>query len=135
MQIEFPTRLHAVLRPASHIRVEGRQNTDNWFHFAIPTPVIVNDNRLQVGSVLLRFRTNTTNAFVQAVHIYDGETRIAAHDNLRLSSTSWSMQRFDVPTHPEIRYGLGISVAVRFLASLPTDNGMEFSAAGCDFMP
>ena len=135
MQIEYPDRLHSSWRPGFDIRVEGTPNTDNWFHFAIPTTVIVNEDRLRVNSVMLRFRTGSNSAFVHAVHIYDGENRIASHDGLRLSPRDWSFQRFDVPVHPEILWGLGISIGVRFEGTQPADNRMEFSSAGCDFNP
>jgi len=134
IQIEFADRVQSVWRGGSLISIAGRQNTDNWFHFAIPTPVIVNDRRLRAGSVLLRFRTNSDNAFVHAVHIYDGESRITAQDNLRLSPRAWSLQQFDVPNDPEIRWGLGISIGVRFQGANPNDNRIEFSSAGCNFI-
>lgn len=134
MQIEFQDRITSAIRVGSCISVVGRQNTENWFHFAIPTTVIINDRRLRTGSVLLRFRASSDNAFVHAVHIYDGESRIAAHDNLRLSPRAWSLQPFDVPNDPEIRWGLGISIGVRFQGANPNDNRIEFSSAGCDFI-
>ena len=134
MQLEFADRIQSARRVGSSISIEGRQNTENWFHFAIPTPVIINDRRLRAGSVLLRFRTSSDNAYVHAVHIYDGESRIAAHDNLRVSPRAWSLQQFDVPNDPEIRWGLGISIGVRFQGVNPADNRVEFSSAGCDFI-
>jgi hypothetical protein len=134
LQIEFADRIQSARRFGSSMSIEGRQNTENWFHFAIPTPAIMNDRRLRTGSVLLRFRTSSDNAYVHAVHIYDGESRIAAHDNLRVSPRAWSLQRFDVPNDPEIRWGLGISIGVRFQSVTPADNRVEFSSAGCDFI-
>ncbi len=134
MQIEFADRIRVAWRIGSLISIEGRQNTDNWFHFAIPTPVIVNDRRLRAGAVLLRFKTNSDSAYVHAVHIYDGDRRIAAQDNLRLSPRSWTSQRFDVPNDPEIQWGLGISIGVRFQGANPADNRVEFSSAGGEFL-
>lgn len=134
LQIEFTDRIQAAWRIGPLISIEGRQNTDNWVHFAIPTAVIVNDRRLRAGAVLLRFRTNSDNTFVYAVHIYDGDRRMAAQDNLRLSPRSWTSQRVDVPNNPEIQWGLGISVGVRFQSANPIDNRIEFSSAGCDFL-
>ncbi|MCK6627302.1 MAG: tyrosinase family protein [Anaerolineae bacterium] len=134
MQIEFPDRVNLVWRAGYFIRVGGRQTTENWFHFAIPTPVIVNDRRLRADAVLLRFRTNSDSAFVHAVHVYDGENRIAAHENLRLSPRTWSLQRLDVPNNPEIRWGIGISIGVRFQGTTTNDNLIEFSSAGSEFL-
>jgi hypothetical protein len=46
--------------------------------------------------------------------VYDGEAQIAAHDGLDLSPAAWTMYRFNVPGRPEINWGVGISIGVRF---------------------
>ncbi len=136
-QIEYPERLDLQSRMGFYIQVRGKPFTSNWFHFAIPTPVIVDGKRLCVGSVMIRFRTGP-GASVYAVHIYDGETKIASHDGLNLSPQgSFVWPRFDVPTHPDIKWGLGISIGVKFGdgANLPPNKLLvEISSAGCDFM-
>ncbi|MCL4296359.1 MAG: tyrosinase family protein [Anaerolineae bacterium] len=134
LQIESVDRVRAAWRIGPLISIEGGQNTENWFHFAIPTPVIVNDRRLRAGAVLLRFKTISESTFVHAVHIYDGESRLTGYDNLRLSPRNWTSQRFDVPNDPEIRWGLGISIGVRFQSANPVDNRIEFSSAGGEFL-
>jgi len=101
-----------------------------WLHFAIPTPVLVNDKRLRVASALVRFKCGT-GGFVKAIHVYDGENRIAANDNLNLNFTEWHLERVDVLADPIILWGLGISINVNFGAS---DRWIEFSAAGCDLV-
>lgn len=134
MQIEYPDRLESVWRAGMYIRVEGKPGLSNWFHFAIPTPVIVNGNRLRADSVMVRFRTGSADAFVKAIHIYDGEKKIAAHDNLGLAPNKWEWPRFDVPSNPKIRWGVGISIGVGFGVEMMSHR-MEFSSAGCDFLP
>jgi hypothetical protein len=57
MEIEFPDRVESVRRFGFFMRVVGAPNSENWFHFAIPTPVIVNNARKVVGAVILRFVT------------------------------------------------------------------------------
>lgn len=135
MVIEYPASLTATWRAGFFIRVEGKKGTGNWFHFAIPTPVIVDNNRLTVGSVMLRFRTASNDAFIHAVHVYDGETKIASHDNLHLAPNQWAFERFDVPPHPEVLWGLGISIGVQFNANQRAKNQIEINSAGCDFLP
>ncbi len=136
MQIEYPERLDLLKRMGYYIQVKGKPFTTNWFHFAIPTPVIVSGKRLCVGSVMIRFRVGP-GASLNSVHIYDGETKIAAHDGLDLSPQGgFASPRFDVPTHPPIRWGLGISLGVGFgdSANLPANKLLvEVSSAGCDF--
>jgi len=133
IQIEFPNNLSKVWRAGFYTEVEGKPNTNNWFHFAIPTTVIVNDKRLKIGSVMLLCETLSEDAVIHSVHIYDGPNKLVEHSNLNLSGNI-GFRRFDVPAHPQVLWGIGISVGVTF------KNGsgskiMRFSAAGCDFLP
>lgn len=134
MQIEYSDRLDSIWRAGMFIRIEGKPSTKNWFHFAIPTPVIVDGNRLRAGSVMVRFKTGSVDAFIRAIHVYDGERRIATHNNLNLAPNNWEWPRFDIPGNPEIRWGLGISIGVGFGVEMMSHQ-MEFSSAGCDFLP
>jgi hypothetical protein len=134
MQVEFPDRAESIWRAGFYIRVVPKPNTVNWFHFAIPTPVIVDDNSLRVGKVLIRFKAGSAVAAVTAVHVYDGEVVIAVHDKLTLSPNAWSTASFDVPNHPEIKWGLGISIGVTTGGGAGSRN-MDFVSAGCDFLP
>ena len=123
----------SVVRKGGYIQVEGKSGTSNWFHFAIPTSVIVDDRRLRVGSVMLVFRTASADAFVQHIHVYDGDVKIAVHNDVNLSGNiGW--KRFDVPNHPPVKLGIGISIGVGFGVEM-MDHHMEFIAAGCDFLP
>lgn len=133
IEIEYPDRISSVWRSGLYTRIDGKPGTSNWLHFAIPTPVIVFDTRLKADSALIRFRTASVDAWVKSVHIYDGETKIASHDNLNLAPSEFSMERFDIPTNPEMRYGLGISIGVAFGVEMMSHR-MEFSSAGCDFI-
>ena len=138
MQIEYPDRLYSIKRRGMYIRVDAKANTTNWFHFAIPTPVIVNDNRLRADSVMVRFRMGSAepDGWVNAIHVWDGERNIARHNDLHIAPTRWEWPRFDVPGNPNIRWGLGISIGVAFSVSPgQADRRMEFSSAGCDFLP
>jgi hypothetical protein len=132
MQIEYPDRIAYQRRTGMSFDIEGKPGTDNWFHFAIPTPVIINDVRLQADSIMLRFRTASVDAFVRHVHVYDGEFRIAQHDDINLSGENLSL-RLVVPDRPEMLWGLGISLGVGFGVEM-MDHRMEFIAAGCDFV-
>lgn len=131
IRVEYPDRMDATMRKGYYIRLDGRANTTNWFHVAIPTPVIVEGNRLQIDSVMLRFRV--AGATVTAVHVYDGENKIASHDGLSLNPNDWAFERFDVPDKPEVFWGLGMSFKVNF--SSGSSRRIEVSSAGGDFLP
>ena len=133
MQIEYPNNLAGVWKAGFYVQVEGKPNSDNWFHFAIPTTVIVNDKRLRVGSVMLLFETLSSDAIVRDVHIYDGDTKIAAHNGVNKTGNP-GFVRFDVPSHPSVKWGIGISIGVHF-GSGSGAKVMRFKSAGCDFIP
>ncbi len=130
IQVEYPQKGTVERKGFSAKYKSPGAARPNWLHFAIPTPVIVNDKRLRVGSVLVRFRCGG-GAVVKAIHIYDGEKKIVGNDNLNLRPRQWHVERVDVPLDPEILWGLGISILVDFG---PDDRWIEFSAAGCDFL-
>jgi hypothetical protein len=135
-EIQYPNRLAYDRRYGFFIRLKGKPFTSNWIHFQVPTPVIVDSRRLRAGSVMVRFRTGP-GASVHAVHVYDGERRIATHNNLNLTSTSFKWPRFDIPKHPHIRWGLGISVGVKFgdgANQPPNKLLVDISSVGCDFV-
>ncbi len=59
----------------------------------------------------------------------DGENKILEQP-LNLSPTQWHEERIDVPKHPAVRVGVGISVCADFAMD---GREIEFSSAGCDF--
>jgi hypothetical protein len=130
LQVEIPTKGNVERKGFSAKYTSNSGASPNWLHFAVPTPVIVNDARLKVESVLVRFRCGGSGR-VKAIHIYDGENKIAGKDNLNLGPTQWHVERLDVPGTPKVEWGLGISILVDFG---PDDRWVEFSAAGCDFL-
>lgn len=109
-----------------------------WFHFAIPTPVIAagQDSTLQQAFVL--FRTTMT-AHITAVHLYDGRVILHTLDGLNWSGDHGAaldpQTLIPVPQGKHVKFGLGISVAVDF--GNATANGVptiEFVSAGADFL-
>lgn len=128
MQIEHPDRIENVWRAGFYIRVDGKPGTDNWFHFAIPTIAILNSSVQRVYSVELRFMTGSPDAIVGHVHVYDGEKRIAAHNDVNLTGEKRD-RSFDVPNTPRVAWGLGISIGVRF-GNRNMSHRMEFISAG-----
>lgn len=134
IQIELPDQIESMRRFGFFTRIVGKANSTNWFHFAIPTPVIENNVRRRIGPVILRFRTLSTNAIVRDIHIYDGEARVAAHNDLNLSGNHF-FERVGVAHCPPVLWGVGISIGVRFSGGTADQRTMDFIAAGCDFRP
>lgn len=134
IQIEVPESIELVRRFGFFTRIIGKPNTTNWLHFAIPTPVIVNDVRKTFGPCMLRFSTGGTGALVRDVHLYDGEVRVVAHDGVNLSG-SQPFTRFGIAHAPKVLWGVGISIGVTFGGGSVTSRTMDFISAGCDFQP
>lgn len=106
-----------------------------WFHFAIPTPVIVANNRARLVRTFVLWETRAGVSPV-AVHVYDGASRIlatgvtggpgpASHP----SDLTPGVTRFDLPAPRSVIFSIGISVAVSFAA----DGDITFFSAGADF--
>ncbi len=132
VNVEYPDRILNERRTGFSFAFDGKPGTINWFHFAIPTPVIINDVRMRASSVMLIFNTGSVDAFVRDVHVYDGATRIAVHDNVNLSKNH-PFERFVIPDTPQMLLGLGISIGVGFGVEMMSHH-MEFFSAGCDFV-
>lgn len=134
LQIELPENVEFVRRFGFFTRIIGRPNTTNWLHFAIPTPVIVNNARKTFGPCMLRFSTAGVGALVRDVHLYDGEVRVVAHNGVNLSG-SQPFTRFGVAHAPKVLWGVGISIGVTFGGGAAATRTMDFISAGCDFQP
>lgn len=133
LHVEYPDRVKSIARAGFLVQIVGKKDTLNWFHFSIPTSVIVKDKRQMIDSVMLRFKTGHANTAVTNVHIYDGERKIASHDGLNISFNNFNSRRFDVPGKTDISWGVGISVCVKFKGTSDAQNTIAFSSAGCDF--
>ncbi|NEP85950.1 MAG: S8/S53 family peptidase [Okeania sp. SIO2C2] len=130
VEVEYPERLKSFRKLGFYTLVEGKPGTTNWFHYAIPTPVIVNGKRLKLESVMVRFLTQA-DATVTNVHIYDDNRKIEAFNGLSLTGNHW-FERFDV-LNLLVRYGIGVSLGVKF-GTKSSGHYLAFLSAGGDFI-
>lgn len=108
----------------------GKPDTYNWFHFAVPTPVIVDNRRLALDSVMLLFWTDPS-VSVHAVHVWDANNLLKRYDGLNLTGSHW-FERFDVLNN-RVAFGIGVSVGVRFNAG-HDPRRIIFGSCGGDFL-
>jgi hypothetical protein len=134
VQVENPAQMESITRLQHLTRIVGKSNTTSWIHFAIPTPVIVDNYRNSVGPVILRFITGSANATVQDVQVFDGERLIAAHNGVNLNG-SQLFTKFGIFGCPLVLWGLGVSLRVKFGGGTSNDRKIEIISAGCDFRP
>jgi hypothetical protein len=119
------------------------QQKGTWFHFAIPTPVLVPEGRAWLQRVFVLW---TCDESVQpvAVHVFDGVRPVdrgvfAVTPNARGASGQHGfasdlivgVTHFELPSPHEMWWGVGISMAVRFAQ----EGEITFHAAGADFYP
>jgi hypothetical protein len=130
VQEEFPDRLQNIRRLGPYGLFDGKPGTSNWFHFAIPTPVIVDNRRLRLESVMLQFLASR-DTWVTNVHIYDGYQKIEWFDGLAMTGDHW-FERFDT-LNPLVRFGIGVSIGVRF-GRRRVQHRIRFVSAGGDFI-
>ncbi|MDJ0782101.1 MAG: S8 family serine peptidase [Desulfosarcinaceae bacterium] len=131
VEAEYPENLPIQVRKGYYTIFEGKAGTRNWFHYAIPTPVIVGNSRLRLDSVMVKFLAHP-DVWITNVHIYDGYQKIKAYNGLSLTGNHL-FERFDVLDR-YVGFGIGISVGVRFGSDTSKRHFVRFLSAGADFI-
>lgn len=119
----------------------GAENSTNTYHFCIPTPVIFGP-RARLEKVFVLY---STEEYVQVtgVRVFDGKNQIHSprippsppgrHDGNAgpggLADLQENITMFTVSSRPEVFWGVGISVDVRF----SREGKITFTSAGADF--
>lgn len=119
------------LRVGWGVEYRCQDNSDYWFHFAIPTPVIDDGVRARLRRVMVLF-TAGTGVTLSAVHVWDGPNRVFTQDGLAIGGANLSLidgrNSFALPNR-EVLWGIGVSVLFHF-----ADPGnVTLHTAGVDF--
>ena len=109
-----------------------------WFHFAVPTPVIADGQNTTLEQAFVLYRTTMTTHII-AVHLYDGRGLVHKVEPLNWSGDHGGgldqQTLLSAPANLHVKFGLGISVAVAFGDSTPSGvPSIEFVSAGADFL-
>ena len=137
----------------------GVDRSNNWFHFPITTPVIIEDRRLKLTRVFIHYRLRYS--ILREVHVYDGQYRVAdfvAAPPPLVRALNGSLQpppehtanefvegvsMFTLSSPLEIRQGIGLSAHVQFDSEVIDGSGIpnlrhlgsvEFYSAGADWV-
>jgi hypothetical protein len=98
------------LRQGFRAMFRGKANTFNWFHFAVPTPVISDGARVRLLRVFVLYDADA-GAVVERVHIFDGRNRKHEYNGLALTGNhAGALDRhnsWQVPNPPEIFWASG----------------------------
>lgn len=133
LQVELDANVASMRKFGFFTRVVGKPNTTNWYHLPIPTPVITKGNRLAICRAMLRFVTGGPSAVVRDVHIYDGSSRIAAHQFVNLSGNQ-PFAVFGVAHKPDVFWGTGISIGVQTGSGTAAERRIDIISGGIDFL-
>ena len=77
LQIQDEDNWDSISRFGYCTEIEGKKSgkeTGGWVHFAVPTPVIINDKKLRLDSVMLRFHLDSA-AEIGQLHVKATKTR------------------------------------------------------------
>ena len=130
--------------PGTTFRANGSDN--NYFHFAIPTPVLGTTGRASLLRVFVLFNSDPDVAVVDRVYAFDGPVPVGAwgddpaggevvtssgnHDGSGgLGVLQDGITRFVLPMPHVTLWGIGVSVRVTFTRP----SSITFTAAGADF--
>lgn len=64
-----------LVRQGYGAKVYQKTGTDNWFHFAIPTPTELDDDTVSYQHAWVRFQINTS-AVVRKITVHQGQTKL-----------------------------------------------------------
>lgn len=133
VQIEYPDRIVGMTgdgraeprRSGWGTLIYQKKDTTNWFHFAIPTPAIINNQGAALKSIRLRAEING-NALIDKIH-FRHDNRIIFSEKTDITNCSVD-QTFDIPG-TLIRKGLALCIHISFLPG-DTRGMVIFKGAG-----
>lgn len=119
------------VRRGNGVEYRCQDNSDYWFHLAVPTPVIDHGKNVRLRRVMALFTCGTA-VSLSSVHVWDGPNRVFTRDGLAIGgvnlalvdgSNSFALQDLGVS------WGIGISLLFHF-----ADPGsVTLHTAGIDF--
>jgi uncharacterized protein DUF6623 len=130
--VERPELAHEITPFGFGLEVQSR-GAANWVHYGIPTPVIVNENRLKILRAMIVFETANPYAQVQSLHVWDGAVQLAKIDGLALSGRH-PFEAFPIPNTPTVQFGITISIGFALTTFEFGPLKFGFISAGADFV-
>ena len=137
VKIEYPDRIVGMTgderaeprRSGWGTLVHQKENTTNWFHFAIPTPVIVDNKEAELRFIRLRAEINE-NARIDTIH-FRHDNRIIYSQEVNITNSSVD-ETFQSP-RTVVRRGVALCIHISFLSG-DTRGMVIFKGAGGAFL-
>jgi hypothetical protein len=114
------------------VRQDG--GSSNWFHFAIPTPTVIDGNDLiKLKEVYVKANIGK-NVRITNLHVWDGETRIFNKDNLNIIDKKLDLCGlvYELPDR-KVYWGVVVSLGVAFLDGPIDTQEIDLIGAGVRF--
>jgi hypothetical protein len=116
--------------------------TRSWFHLAVPTPLILGNQRGQLVRIFLCFNTPERDGHISQIHVYDGADRVQVFENLFLVGDCRAELRsgantFPLPSPRLLYRGLGLSFLYQAASCAEEPcpaSYLSIAAAGADFL-
>ncbi len=127
--VEFPNRAAEIRHAGWGTRIRQAENTDNWFHIALPSAKVINNKSAIMREVRLRAEVNE-NARLDLIHFRD-DGRLVFSKEVSFTDTTIDQvfQRADLP----LEGGLTMCVHIAFLTGAPLGQ-VIFRSAGAAFL-
>jgi len=141
LTVETPQNLSSITHIGWGTELRFASGKSSWCHIPIPTPVIVNDQRLKVQKLFLLFNVKEAQSRIMNIHIYDGPNRIQTFDGLSLkgdhSGGIDDVNTITLQKQHEVFYG--VSISFFFQAATGIDSPippplLTVTTAGADFI-
>lgn len=138
VQVEYPQRVKYIRRAGHYTQVRQAADTWNWFHFAIPTSTVHDNDTMVHWDVYLKAWVNE-NARIANVHVWDGDRRVQNFGGPKepkgtppLPFVNQTVDWYgDIPNQ-KVKHGLVVCVRVEFLTGTPVGE-VRFMGAGGAF--
>jgi hypothetical protein len=139
LTVETPPNLAAIIHYAWGTDLRFDPGQSSWCHIPIPTPVIIDDQRLHVRNLYLLYSVKEGEGSIRTILTYDGPHLMKTFDGLSLagdhghSVTAWNT--LDMSNYGNV-VAFGISISFLFQAAIDSPNPkplLTITAAGADF--
>jgi len=128
VQVEYPQHCKSIRRAGWGTNIVQAQGTENWFHFAIPTPTRLDDDDVDQQGLYLRGRIDNKATIDLVTCHRGGEGRLKTW-NVSLSAQDID-EYFDIPNQ-KCTKPLALCIHVKFDG--PGEGEVVFHGAGGNF--
>jgi Family of unknown function (DUF6623) len=141
LTVETPQNLASIIHIGWGTELRFVPGKSSWCHIPIPTPVIVDNQRLKVQKLFLFFNVKEGQGSIRNIHVYDGPSRIQTFDGLTLKGDHGggidSVNTITLQNQHSVLFG--ISISFLFQAAIGIDSPippplLTVTTAGADFL-